>query len=72
MTMFECDKHAWINKLNFFIPNLIVFQFVFFEDAKAEGGRLVKEADFEAEKKIPTKKNLAFQICFYVLWHFSH
>ena len=34
-----------------------------FEVVEAEGGRLVKEADFEAEKKIPTKKNLAFKLC---------
>ena len=28
-----------------------MFQRGLFEDAEAEGGRLVKEADFEAEKK---------------------
>ena len=33
-----------------------IFKLGLFEAAKAEGGRLVKEADFEAEKKIPTKK----------------
>ena len=32
-----------------------------------------KEADFEDEKKNFTiKNNLAFQLCFYVLWYFSH
>ena len=35
-----------------------------FEVVEAEGGRLVKEADFEAEKKITIKNNLAFQLCF--------
>ena len=35
-----------------------------FEFFEAEGGRLVKEADFEAEKKINKTNNLAFQICF--------
>ena len=43
-----------------------------FEDAEAEGGRLVKEADFEAKKKIKTKNFLAIQLCFYVVWQFSH
>ena len=28
----------------------------FFEDIKAKGGRLMKEADFEAEKKFKLKK----------------
>ena len=28
-----------------------MFQWGLFEDAEAEGGRLVKDADFEAEKK---------------------
>ena len=35
-----------------------------FEVVEAEGSRLVKEADFEAEKKINKKNNLAFQLCF--------
>ena len=35
-----------------------------FEVIEAKGGRLVKEADFEAEKKITNKNNLAFQLCF--------
>ena len=40
---------------------------------KAERGRLVsEEADFEAEKKIFQQSNLALQLCFYVLWQFSH
>ena len=34
-----------------------------FKDAKAEGGRLVKEADFEAEKNFKVKK-LAFLLRF--------
>jgi hypothetical protein len=33
-----------------------IFQRGLFEDAKAKGGRLVEEADFEAEKKIKQKK----------------
>ena len=38
-----------------------------FEDIKAKGGRLKKEADFEVEKKnLQTKKHFAFQLCFYV------
>ena len=40
-----------------------MFQPGLFADAKAEGGRLVKEADFEAEKKI-NKKRIAFQLFF--------
>ena len=35
-----------------------------FEVVEAKGGRLVKEADFEAEKKDLLKKNLAFQLYF--------
>ena len=35
-----------------------------FEVVEAEGGRLVKEVDFEAEKKLSKKKNIAFQLCF--------
>ena len=35
-----------------------------FEVVEAEGGGLVKKADFEAEKKITKKNNLAFQLCF--------
>ena len=35
-----------------------------FEVVEVEGGRLVKEADFEAEKKITKKNNLSFQLCF--------
>ena len=36
-----------------------------FEVVEAEGGRLVKKADFEAEKFFFTKtNNLAFQLCF--------
>ena len=45
----------------------IFFQFSLrpFEVVEAKGGRLVKEANFEAEKKNFTKKiNLAFQLCF--------
>ena len=34
-----------------------------FEVVEAEGGRLVKEADFEAEKKYNKTNNLAFQLC---------
>ena len=30
----------------------------------------MKEAEFEAEKKI-NKKKIDFQLCFYVLWQFS-
>ena len=37
-----------------------MFQPGLFEDAEAEGGRLVKEADFEAEKKIYYKKKFSF------------
>ena len=35
-----------------------------FEVIEAEGGGQVKEAHFEAEKKISIKNNLAFQLCF--------
>ena len=35
-----------------------------FEVFEVEGGRLVKEADFEAEKKNTKKNNLALQLCF--------
>ena len=50
-----------------------MFQRGLFEDAEAEGGRLVKEADFEAEIFFfSLKKNLAFQLCFYVFMQFSH
>ena len=40
------------------------FSLGLFEVVEAEGGCLVKEADFEAEKKNYYKKNLAFQLCF--------
>ena len=53
------------NGLNFF------FHLRPSEDAEAGGGCLVKEADFETKKKY-LKKKLAFQLCFYVLWQFSH
>ena len=33
-----------------------------FEFVEAEGGRLVKEVDFEAEKKILQKKNSSFDL----------
>jgi hypothetical protein len=32
----------------------------------------VKEADFEAEKKIKSKKKIAFQLCFYGLGQFFY
>ena len=35
-----------------------------FEVFEAEGGRLVKEANFEAEKKVTKTDNLAFQLSF--------
>ena len=49
-----------------------MFSLGLFEYGKVKGGRLVNEADFEAKTKIFQQKNLAFQLCFYVLWHFSH
>ena len=44
----------------------IFFQFSHgpFEVVESQGGRLVKEADFGAEKRITIKNNLAFQLCF--------
>ena len=49
-----------------------MFSLGLFEYGKVKGGRLVNEADFEAKTKIFQQKNLAFQLCFYVSWHFSH
>ena len=51
---------------------LKIFGRAIFEAVEAEGGCLVKEANFEAEKKSKSKKQLAFQLCFYVLWQFFH
>ena len=42
------------------------------EVVEAEGGRLVKEADFEAEKKIYHKKKFSCPTLLSMLWYFSH
>ena len=49
-----------------------IFELGLFEAAKAEGGRLVKEADFEAEKKFQQNKFSipTLLLCTYVLCHF--
>ena len=51
---------------------LKIFGRAVFEACEAEGGCLVKEANFEAEKLFKSRKQLAFQLCFYVLWQFFH
>jgi hypothetical protein len=51
---------------------LKIFGRAVFEAIEAAGGCLVKEADFEAEFLFKSKKQLAFQLCFYVLWQFFH
>ena len=47
-----------------------MFQWGLFEDTKAEGGRLVKEADFKALKKFKQRK-FSFTTLL-LLWQFSH
>ena len=51
---------------------LKIFGRAVFEAIEAKGGCLVKEADFEAEIFFESKEQLAFQLCFYVLWQFFH
>ena len=51
---------------------LKIFGRAVFEAYEAEGGCLVKEANFESEKLFKSRKQLAFQLCFYVLWQFFH
>jgi hypothetical protein len=46
---------------------LKIFGRAIFEVVEAKGGCLVKEANFEAEKFFTSKKQLALQLCFYVL-----
>jgi hypothetical protein len=41
------------------------------EVVEAEGGRLVKEANFEAEKKNYYKKKFSFPTLLSMLWYFS-
>ena len=42
-----------------------------FEVVEAEGGRLVKEANFEAKKNF-TKKKFSSPTLLSMLWYFSH
>ena len=52
----------------------VIWSGLLFEVIEVKGGHMVKEWDFEVEKKIKinVKKKSNFELCFYVIWPFSY